>query len=170
MKTLQEKLHSIFTPEVLADLIDKTNAIMQGNYKALSERAAGMANANMYQDLIDYCYEQVGQYIDNPDNMMKILSDPNNIQPAYNAMAETEEFKAISMEEYKGFPRVILMTVLAGSEAAAANEAYEMYRDSDPEIAPYLDNLANVYHKYFSDAVSYGKGEDKKVVMTGHRQ
>lgn len=170
MNPMIQKIHEVCTPEVIAQIIENTRAAIVANYRSLSAKAQTMADAGTYMDLIDYCFENVEAYVDNPDNMMKILTDSYNIQPAYNSIAETEEFKEICSEEYKGFPRIILMTVLAGSLAACANEAYLLCKDKDPQTAGYFDSLVDVYHKYLQDALSYGKGDDKKVVMTGQRQ
>lgn len=170
MDNIREELHRVLTKEKLDEIIELTDQVMDDNYKAISARASGMADVRTYQELLDYCYQQTGLYIDNRDNMMKLLVDPKNIQPVYHSIVNTEEFKEICTEEYKGFPRVIAMTILAGSEAAAANAALTLLKDEPESVVNYLDGLVDTYQKYLRDAISYGKGEDKKVVMTGKQQ
>lgn len=170
MEDTRSELHRLLTKEKLEEIISMTDQVMEANYKAISEKASGMPDVETYQRLLDYCYQQVGLYVDNPDNMMKLLQQSTNIQPVYNSIVETEEFKEICTEEYKGFPRVIAMTVLAGTEAAAAHAAYQVLKDESEPVADYLDHLVDIYQGYLRDAISYGKGENKNVVMTGHKQ
>lgn len=170
MENIREELHRVLTKEKLDEIISLTDKVMDDNYKAISEKASGMADVRTYQELLDYCYEQTAMYIDNRDNMMKLLLEPTNIQPVYHSIVNTEEFKAICTEEYKGFPRVIAMTILAGSEAAAANAALTILNGEPEAVVSYLDGLVETYQKYLRDAVEYGKGENKNVVMTGKKQ
>lgn len=170
MDEIRNEIHRVLTKEKLDEIIKLTDQVMNENYKAISQRAAGMADVQTYQNLLDYCYDQTFSYIDNRDNMMKLLLDSKNIQPVYNSIVGTPEFAEICTEEYKGFPRVIAMTVLAGSEAAAANAALTVLNGEPENVVNYLDSLVDTYQKYLKDAIAYGKGEDKKVVMTGHKQ
>lgn len=170
MDEIRNELHRVLTREVLDEIIDLTSQAISSNYRTISERAATMADARTYQTLLDYCFEHVSQYIDNRDNMMKLLLDSKNIQPVYHYMVSTPEFEAICSEEYRGFPRVIAMTVLAGSEAAAADAALRVLNGEPAPVVDYLESQVETYQKYLRDAVSYGKGEDKKVVMTGSKQ
>lgn len=170
MDTIRKDLHEVLTVEKLDEIITLTNELMQQNHKAISERAAGMADEQTYQRLLDYCYEQTALYIDNRDNMMKLLTDSKNIQPVYNSIVSTEEFQQICSPEYKGFPRVIAMTVLAGSEAAAANAALSVLQDGPEALVHHLDQLIGTYQAYLRDAIAYGKGDNKRVVMTGNKQ
>lgn len=169
MEQIRNLLRDALNTEVIAAVIAATNEAMEKNYKALSERASGMADVHTYQELLDYCYQQTGLYLDNPDNMKKVLIDANNIPSAYYSMVENEEFKEICTEEYKGFPRVIMMTILAGSEASAAYAAAQYFEDNgfDLSMVEYEDNLGATYRKHVQDAVAYGKGEDKKIMMNG---
>ncbi|MBF0578511.1 hypothetical protein IM774_01625 [Erysipelotrichaceae bacterium RD49] len=170
MEDIHSELHRLLTKEKLEEIITMTDKVMESNYKALSEQASSMEDVKTYQALLDYCYQQVGLYVDNPDNMMKILQQSTNIQPVYNSIVETEEFKEICTEEYKGFPRVIAMTILAGTEAAAAHCALTALQGESKEAEEYLDSLVDTYQGYLKDAIAYGKGENKNVMMTGKKQ
>lgn len=170
MDEIRNEIHKVLTKEKIDEIITLTNQVMNDNHKAISERASGMADVHTYQNLLDYCYEQTAAYIDNRDNMMKLLLDSKNIQPVFNSIVNTEEFREICTEEYKGFPRVIAMTVLAGSEAAAANAALSVLKGEPANVVDYLESQVDTYQKYLRDAIAYGKGEDKKVVMTGQKQ
>lgn len=170
MDAIRKDLHEVLSVEKLDEIIALTNEVMEQNHKAISERAVGMADEKTYQRLLDYCYEQTALYIDNRDNMMKLLTDSKNIQPVYNSIVGTEEFEQVCPKEYKGFPRVIAMTVLAGSEAAAANAALSVLQDAPEALVLHLDQLIDIYQSYLRDAIAYGKGENKSVVMTGSKQ
>ena len=172
MEQIRNTLREVLTETVLEQIIRETDKVMDQNYRALSERASGMAAVHTYQQLLDYCYQQTGLYLDNRDNMKKVLLDANNIPSVYHSVVESEEFKAICAEEYKGFPRVIMMTILAGSEAAAANAAAGILETAgaDAQLVQYEDDLCTTYQKYLRDAIAYGKGEDKKIVMAGEHR
>lgn len=150
--------------EQLQNIMDATVKDMEANEKALIQRAQAMEDVKTYEDLTNFCYENVFAYIQNPDDLKKILTDPQSIEGMYAAISEDEDFKAICAEEYKGFPRVILMTVLAGSDALACHHAAALLKD-DPEEATRLDNLANLYHHYLEEALAYGRGERKNIVF-----
>ena len=170
MDTIREQLHEILTLEKLDEIISLTNEIMDQNHKAIGERAQGMADEQTYLKLLDYCYAQTSSYLNNRDNMMKVLIDSKNIQPVYNSIVDTPEFQSLCHEEYKGFPRIIAMTILAGSEAAAAHTALLYLKDAPKDVEDHLNQLTDTYQAYLQDAISYGKGEDKRVVMTGKKQ
>ena len=170
MESIRNELHELLTPEKIEAIISDTDQSMKANYEALSQRASGMADVRTYQELLDYCYEQTFAYIDNPDNLMKLLIDSKNIQPVYNSITSTEEFKEICTEEYRGFPRVIAMTILAGSEALAAHAALQNLSEATPELQNYLDTQVDTYQKYLRDALAYGRGDDKRMMMHGEKQ
>lgn len=170
MDKMTTQLHEALSADVLKEIAEETSRRMAISHHQLSERAQMMADKDVYQNLLDYSYEQIDQYFESPDNFVKVLTDSRNIQPVYNSIAESPEFQALCPPEYKGFPRVILMTVLAGSESAAADAAYEYFAKKDPEVAGYFDQLVGVYQQYLQDALRYGKGEDKTVMMTGKKQ
>lgn len=170
MDTIREELHEALTIEALDEIINLTDEIMKQNHQAIGERAQGMADEQTYLRLLDYCYAQTAAYLNNRDNMMKVLTDSKNIQPVYNSIVDTPEFQSLCTEEYKGFPRVIAMTILAGSEAAAAHVALNYVKDASKNVEDHLNQLIDTYQSYLRDAISYGKGEDKRVVMTGQKQ
>lgn len=172
MEQIQKSIREALSEEILKQVIADTYKAMEANYKAISSKASGMADVHTYQELLDYCYQQVGLYLDNPDNMKKVLLETNNIPTAYHSMTEAEAFKEICTEEYRGFPRVIMMTVLAGSEAAAAYAAAQYFEDNgfDLSFVEYEDRMGATYQKYVKDAIAYGRGGDKKVVFTGEQQ
>ncbi len=170
MESIRNELHELLNQEKIEAIIRDTDQGMKANYQALSERAAGMADVNTYQELLDYCYDQTFAYIDNPDNLMKVLADAKNIQPVYHSITSTEEFKEICTEEYRGFPRVIAMTILAGSEAVAADAALRNLPDASQALQDYLDTQVATYQKFVRDALAYGRGEDKRMMMHGQKQ
>lgn len=150
--------------EKLQEIMDKTVQDMKESEKKLIARAEAMEDVKTYTDLIDYCYGKMYAYAEDKEDLKKILTDPKSIEGMYNTMSETEEFKAICTEEFKGFPRVILMTVLAGTDAHACHHAAELLKD-DPAESTRLDNLANLYHHYLEEALAYGRGERKNIVF-----
>lgn len=150
--------------EKLQDIMDATLCDMKESEKKLIARAQAMEDVKTYTDLTDYCYGKMYAYVEDREDLKKILTDPKSIEVMYNAMSDTEEFKEICTEEYKGFPRVILMTVLAGTDAHACHHAAELLKD-DPEESTRLDNLANLYHHYLEEALAYGRGERKNIVF-----
>lgn len=169
MEQIRTNLREALTHEVIEAIIAETDSRMKDSYEALSSRTANMPDAQNYQMLVDYCYQQATLYLDNPDNMKKVLVDSNNIASAYHSMVENEEFKALLPEEYKGFPRIIMMTVLAGSEANAAISAasYLEAHDAQTELVDYEDKLAEIYRGYLQDALDYGNGKKKVVHAMG---
>ncbi len=88
MDTIREQLHQVLTLETLDEIINLTNEIMEQNHKAISERAQGMEDEQTYLRLLDYCYAQTSSYLNNRDNMMKVLIDSKNIQPVYNSIVD----------------------------------------------------------------------------------
>lgn len=150
--------------EKLQEIMAETVKDMKESEKKLIERAEAMEDVKTYTDLTNYCYEKMYAYVEEPDDLEKILTDPKSIESMYSEMSETEEFKEICTEEYKGFPRVILMTVLAGTDAHACHHAAALLKD-DPEESTRLDNLANLYHHYLEEALAYGRGERKNIVF-----
>lgn len=166
MEKIYEDLHRILDEERLLDILNLSYSMMDNNYRALSAQASSMPNVHVYQELLDYCHEQVVQYIRNYDHLMNILCQPTNIQPVYFSIVESDAFKSLCTEEFKGFPRIIAMAMLAGTEAAVANCTLQVLEDQDERIVRYLDELVDTYQGYLLDALAYGKGEKKSVFFT----
>lgn len=170
MDNIQTELHNILDESRLLDILNLSYSVMDRNYRALSAQASSMPNVRVYQDLLDYCHEQVVQYIRNYDHLMNILCQPTNIQPVYFSIVESDAFKTLCTEDFKGFPRIIAMALLAGTEAAVANCTLQILEDQDESVIRYLDGLVDTYQGYLLDALAYGKGEKKSVFFTEHNQ
>ncbi|WP_301185657.1 hypothetical protein, partial [uncultured Dubosiella sp.] len=85
----------------------------------------------------------------------------------FSTIVETDEFKKFEAEEVRRFPRVVLMTVVTGSESIACQAAEEVYAD-DKEAVEQFEKLKKVYHGYLQDALAYGRGEKKNISFTGN--
>ncbi|MGM9961073.1 MAG: hypothetical protein ACI32F_07175 [Allobaculum sp.] len=169
MDYLHNELHRVLDEQRLNEILNLTFQVMDSNYRALSAQASSMPNVRVYQDLLDYCNDQVVQYIHNYDNLMNVLLAPTNIQPVYFSIVESDAFGELCTEEFRGFPRIVAMALLAGTEAAAANCAMQVLKNENDELIAYLDGLVDVYQGYLADALAYGKGEKKSVFFTGKK-
>lgn len=164
-----EKLSSDELATVSAEAVKRMEA-MALNLKA---KAEGMEEKDLYNQLIDYAEDKIKAYFAEPETIKKVLTDPHNIEEAFNAMTSTEEFEKIGTEEHRRLPRVVMMMLLAGAEANAADAALTYFKentDKNPEEFLSVDRLVDVYNGYFKDALEYGKGNDKKVVFSGEKQ
>ncbi len=162
-----ERLEQLLDEEALKKIIEETDAEMKHKHAVLSEKAAGMDNVETYRKLLDYCFDKCAAYLDDPANMKAVLLEPRHLQQAYDTLVGADEFKTIGGEEYKGFPRVIAMTILAGSEVSAADCALHVLGKKDKDAAGALEALGNIYREYVREAIAYGNGERKKVGLTG---
>lgn len=153
--------------EQMKELIDSANGRINDLDNSLSLKAQEMPDRDVYKALVDYCVKGIREYVSNPDNIKLILTDPHNIQGIFEKLSQTEEFAKIASEEYRNFPKVVLMSIITGTECAIADESVELLGKDNPIEKGRLDSLANVYHGYLQDALNYGKGEDKNVAVTG---
>ena len=173
MDTFAENVSKELTKEELTEISAEAIARLEqlaGNLKA---KAENMDEKELYHTMTDYAEKEIKAYFADPDNMKKVLSNPHNIGEAYQKMTETDEFKKIGTQEHRMLPRVVMMMMLAGAEAHAADAAalYLQNQKKAPaeEIAPYV-HLIDIYNGYFKDAVNYGHGNDKNVVFSGEKQ
>lgn len=156
----------IFNEDTLKEVRNITVEGMKNAEKALIDRAQAMDNAENYMDLTDFCYDKVLTYVENLEDLKQILTNPKFTSTIFNTIAEMEEFKEFEAEEVHHFPRIILMTIVTGSEKIACQAAAEVYKDSAEAVGQFK-NLENVYAGYLQDALAYGRGEKKNVAFTG---
>lgn len=153
-----------FSKEQLEEIRKKTVLKLEEAEKGLIDQAKSFADAEIYEDLTDYCYEQVIAYIDVPENMEKILTDAGSFETMYNTIASQEEFKEMCKEELRHFPQVLLMQVISGACRYAVNSAAQvMEKDSKEEEELY--QLEALYAKFGKDAMDYANGKNKKFAV-----
>lgn len=160
--------------EYTAAQLDEVREIMEkrldANKAAVKEKAKDMADEENYVELMTFCYDRTEAWLTKPENLQKVFTNPNSIEEAYQTITTDEKFETLASEDYRLLPRILTMTVLAGSMAAACHEALENLQDLSEEQREDLDRLANLYHKYMEDAVSYGKGENKTISFPQQEQ
>lgn len=161
MDTIHNELHNILDEPRLQEILNLSFSFMDQSYRELSAQVSSMPNVYVYQELLDYCYEELIQYIRPYDHVMNILCQPTNIQPVYFSIVEAESFKSLCTEELKAFPRILAMTLLVGIEMTVVKSARQVLDDQDEKILRYLDELIDTYQDFLIDALSYGKGEKK---------
>lgn len=161
---------SDLSEEKIQDIQSVVAARLQLIRKNLLDQAKDQENEAVYTKLVEYCTNKVSEYMKNPANLKEVLTNSSNIEKAYNEMTGTKEFEEIATEDFRRLPRVIAMTILAGSEAIAADEALILLDDRPDDEKQFLNNLVTRYQGYMQDAVAYGKGDDKKLAFTGEKQ
>ncbi|MCF0258815.1 MAG: hypothetical protein HUJ54_03045 [Erysipelotrichaceae bacterium] len=134
---------------------------------ALQEKAAGMENPQDYLNLIRYLIRETGVYMTSSNHLDEVLTQPKNIESAFVSLTDNDEFKGLAKEEMRRLPRVMAMSILCGAETAAADKSAEILKGMNPEAEHFVSGLADIYHGYMQDALSYGRGEDKKASVIG---
>lgn len=155
--------------EKLGEIISAVKVWLAKSRETLVASAAGSGDEDTYIQIVEYCTSKVDDYASDPGNMKKILTDPTNIEGAYAALTDTEEFKAIGSKEHRALPRVVAMMILAGSETQAADTALKVMNHLPEEDTKFLDHLADKYHGYMKDASEYGNGDNKNLYFTGKK-
>ncbi len=157
----------MFTNDTLKKVHERTIEKMKEQEKALIDKAKSMDNADNYIELTEFCYKEVRKFVGNDEDLEQILTYPQITSKIFNTIVDTDEFKKFEAEEVRRFPRVVLMTVVTGSESIACQAAEEVYAD-DKEAIEQFEELKKVYHGYLQDALAYGRGEKKNISFTGN--
>lgn len=160
----ENKIDLKLNSEQTEELIESAKGRISDLDNTLSLRAQEMPDRDVYKALVDYCVKGISEYVTKPENIETILTDPTNIKGLFENLSQTEEFAKICSEEYRDFPKVVLMSIITGTECAIADQAVELLGKDDPQERERLDVLANQYHSYMEDALNYGKGEQQNIV------
>ncbi|MEY8380558.1 hypothetical protein [Ileibacterium valens] len=161
------------SPDELKTIGKEAVKRMETAAESLREKAGSMEEKDLYGQLIDYAEEKIKNYLASEDTIKSVLTNPHNIENAFNEMTSTPEFEKIGTEEHRRLPRVVMMMLLAGAEANAADAALSyirMHTDKNPAEFNAVEKLVEIYNGYFRDALEYGKGNDKKLTFTGEKQ
>lgn len=161
-----ENTKNQFSDAALEQILKETDQRLIQTKNALMAHASAQPNKESYESLVDFCYEGVKNYLSDPEHLKEALSTPKSIEGAYQSLVEDPKFLALDVKDMRHFPRVILMTILAGALANAALSAGFLTEDNEERSN--LNVLADIYEKYMRDALSYGRGEDKNLNVTGN--
>ncbi|MCF0246396.1 MAG: hypothetical protein HUJ55_06190 [Ileibacterium sp.] len=167
MSSIENTVIELLTKEDREDILASVFKQLDLTSAALQEKAAAMEDPQAYLALITYCTKETGLYMAKDKNLDEVLTQPKNIEKAFTALTDTEEFTSLSKEDMRRLPRIMAMSILCGAETAAANCAAEILKGMNPEAAHFVSGLVDIYHKYMQDALSYGRGEDKKASVIG---
>lgn len=151
-----------FSQEQLEQIAKAADEKINAAHQALNERTKDFAQRETYENITEFAYEQVLSYINNPEELKKILSDAGMFQTMYQEISEKEPFDEMADEELKHFPHVLTMTVIAGSCAFAVREAIDLLGEKEAKLTD-LYQLEDRYVQFQRDAMDYANGKNKNV-------